>query len=362
MTCACACPPIHKGCCVSDDQCGDSNVCTEDSCDLATHLCVNRPIDGCCRRDDECATNNPCTLDSCTQSTHTCAHDAIVGCCRDDNVCGPCETCSADNTCMADRARDGTSCAFDGGEGTCCDGNCAVCSEGEPLDLETCGCGGGDGCACTKADVGDSCEGEDECCSNVCGFDEDAGHHVCQRFEESRCTVGGGFCSNNAAGENDCCSTFCQNCVCSCRDLGDAACRNDSECCGRAACAPDGCCLEPGVLCSANSECCSASCEDFPDDGNRYCACGAVGTPCTNGTHCCSQICGPEGVCACSQPEDSTLDCREDSDCCGGRCKQGLQAPNNGADGFCCRFEGRFCRFDFECCSGSCNETASACT
>ncbi len=43
-----------------------------------------------------------------------------------------------------------------------------------------------------------------------------------------------------------------------------------------------------------------------------------------------------------------------DEDCCGGRCQKGLQSPDDGADGICCRFAGVDCQFSSECCSRSC--------
>jgi hypothetical protein len=369
-TCECACPAVSKQtCCFSDDECGDSTVCIADRCDLATHRCAPQPIPGCCRDDAECGTSNPCTVDRCDAATNTCTHDRIDGCCRTADDCGRCEACDLDNTCVPDRTKDGVSCSVDSNQGACCNGDCATCGEGETLDLETCHCAGEGACICTREALGEPCEDHTDCCSGLCVGAEEAGQGRCtdprEYFEYPYCVPEGAFClnENDIPGLNQCCSGVCTDCACVggapvCRELGDPDCA--SGCCGSAVCVSSGCCLDRGDLCTANSECCSGSCEDFYGDGNRYCACSAVGTPCKIGS-CCSQICGPDGVCACSQPEDSNLDCRDDSDCCGGRCLHGLQAPDDGVDGLCCRFAGKFCRFGFECCSGFCDAAASAC-
>ena len=242
-TCECLCPAGATGCCGSDEECRDSNVCTQDRCDFATNRCVNQPADGCCRQDGECTTANPCTRDTCNQATNTCNHAQIAECCRNDGECGACERCSDQNTCVADRAKDTTSCIAGDATGACCNGTCKVCADGQTLDTDTCGCagGGGDSCVCAKADLGERCERGIDCCSGACGdpFEDQLGYYCHDLYNESFCADGGAFCANDADGSNHCCSGVCTNCVCEdfiCREAGDPDCRFDANCCGAAVC------------------------------------------------------------------------------------------------------------------------------
>ena len=366
-TCECLCPAGATGCCGSDEECGDSNVCTQDRCDLATNRCVNQPADGCCRQDSECTTANPCTRDTCVQATNTCDHAQIAGCCRNDGECGACERCSDQRTCVADRAKDTTSCTVSDATGACCNGTCKVCAAGQTLDVDTCGCtgGGGETCVCTKKGLDERCERAVECCSGACGDPFFDGINYCYEFDhELYCADAGTFCSNDADGANHCCGGVCTDRICQdfiCHEAGDPGCRFNQECCGSAVCASSGCCVLRGDRCTASSECCSGSCENFYDDGNRYCACGPIGTPAREAASAVAKPAARRASAPARRPEHGNLPCRVDADCCGGRCQIGFQAPDDGAEGICCRFAGVDCQFDHECCSRSCNVDLSTC-
>jgi hypothetical protein len=131
---------LPPNCCTTDAQCGDDDVCTNDSCDPEFHHCVNSRIPGCrtCSTDVDCDPLGACGQSICDGATGTCV-DHVPPNCTDGNtktqdVCivdGP-GAAHCENTCICD---DHNVC---NGVETC---GQSVCVAGTPLD-----CDDHDGC------------------------------------------------------------------------------------------------------------------------------------------------------------------------------------------------------------------------
>ncbi len=113
-----------SSCCLSNADCNDGNVCTNDTCDTSTHACshsnntascssdgftctndvcsggacAHTPGTGsssCCLSNADCNDGNACTNDTCNTTTHTCSHSNSTSSCNDGNACTTGDTCSA---------------------------------------------------------------------------------------------------------------------------------------------------------------------------------------------------------------------------------------------------------------------------
>ena len=172
---------------------------------------------------------------------------------------------------------DGTAGCCDPGQ-PCVDGAC-VSSPPPPPDGS---------CVCSGTALGKPCETSEECCAGLCGTDFGGGQ-TCQ-YGETNCADLGDFCSNDANGENDCCTGVCEDCVCACLAPG-TACQSNAACCGL--CTDAGCCLEVDSPCTGNTDCCSGVCTNFTCDR------GPAGTACRGdgacqSLACCNDQCCPE--------------------------------------------------------------------
>jgi len=185
--------------CTSNNQCSDSNDCTNDYCDTNSHTCqhtnndgnscdsgygtcssgscnpsvsppINPPVLGCTQNSD-CNDWKECTNDYC-DSSHTCQYDYLSPC-YDTGVC---ETIPEANCNAADCHWDGSECVPTG-----------VCSSyTNPSSCQLNG-GGNTGCAWAMCD-----NGEGICGSGTCNY------------------VGGGCTSNNQCSDsNDCTNDYC---------------------------------------------------------------------------------------------------------------------------------------------------------
>ena len=83
-------------CCASDLDCGDANVCTTHTCDLATKKCVKTPLAGCCNADADCGDGKGCTTDICNVGAHTCSHVTAANCCDSAADCSDGKVCTVD--------------------------------------------------------------------------------------------------------------------------------------------------------------------------------------------------------------------------------------------------------------------------
>jgi len=206
--------------------CGDSNVCTNDSCD-ALLGCLHDLLTGpsCddgdkCNGDDVCATGkcvagvapdcddkNACTDDSCDKTTG-CVHTPTApGPCDDGNQCtvddqcvagtcvpGAAKTCTDNNGCTDDVCVPGAGCIHSNNTDTCQDGS--LCTVGDA-------CLGG---VCVPGTDTFTCDDEDACTTDTC----DTGTNACKFAPMANATPCGtgkwcwnGACVNTQPG------TFC---------------------------------------------------------------------------------------------------------------------------------------------------------
>ncbi len=84
------------GCCNTNEECADADVCTADSC--IDNACQHAPIPGCCTSSAQCADGDSCTTDACVDNT--CTYTPIPGCgpCTTDAQCDDLNSCTQ-NTC-----------------------------------------------------------------------------------------------------------------------------------------------------------------------------------------------------------------------------------------------------------------------
>lgn len=89
-----ACPADVFGCCTTNGDCTDADVCTSDAC--VAGVCMTTPVAGCCNVDAECEDGNVCTAGTC--ASHSCTQAPVAGCCTVDAECDDSDLCTAD-TC-----------------------------------------------------------------------------------------------------------------------------------------------------------------------------------------------------------------------------------------------------------------------
>jgi len=59
------------GCCLSEQDCDDGNLCTDDGCDVATHRCANEQ--------KTCETTDRCLVGACNRDDGNCQFASRVG-------------------------------------------------------------------------------------------------------------------------------------------------------------------------------------------------------------------------------------------------------------------------------------------
>src|SRR5205085_2207930 len=149
-------------------SCNDGIVCTADSCDSGTDMCVHPSIPTCCDGNDDCdnhdvcdgaetcnigtgmchdgapppprSDGDVCTLDVCDPLSG-CAFAPVAGCCTTDDDCDADDPCPGAETCglATELCQPGTPLACD--DGNVCDGaeTCdplAGCQDEADLDCD----------------------------------------------------------------------------------------------------------------------------------------------------------------------------------------------------------------------------------
>jgi hypothetical protein len=104
--------------CLTDGDCNDNNVCTNDSCNTGTGLCVATPNTAPCNDNNACTSNDtcgggvcagtpsvvcndndPCTADACDPATGQCLYTPTTGgSCSDGNACTGPDLCGCIST------------------------------------------------------------------------------------------------------------------------------------------------------------------------------------------------------------------------------------------------------------------------
>ncbi len=178
-------------CTGAGNPCNDSDVCTQDSCDLnkggaCTHTAIN------------CDDGVECTADSCVPSTG-CSHASQVGKpCTDSNPCVVDSVCTATNTCL---------------------GKAKVCNDNNPCTKDYCSIVVQNGCVyqatSDPCDDGNPCTIQDTCASGAC----QAGKVPLNCDDGNGCTLDtcspSKGCGHSAAPEWTACDATYPNMICS---------------------------------------------------------------------------------------------------------------------------------------------------
>lgn len=122
---------LVNGCCLTHEDCNDSNPCTEDVCS-SNHLCSNVTEVGCCASSGMCNDGDICTIDVCDIPTGdnkgTCSYQEKPDCCLTPNDCAP-------KVCMNLYCQNGN-CIYDKKE-NCCSHD-AECDDGDLCTIDRC--------------------------------------------------------------------------------------------------------------------------------------------------------------------------------------------------------------------------------
>jgi len=304
-------------------NCDDQNVCTDDSCDPLTGLCVHSENSGPCDDGDPCTANDTCT-------NFGCAGTPVV--CDDQNPC-------TDDFC--DRVSGG--CVFVPNQSPCDDGNACtlndVCTAGECRgtqkncdDVNSCtadSCDPSTGaCIHVPANDGNKCSD-----GNLCTLND-----ICQ---QGKCVGTPKTCTDG----NPCTDDSCDKKTGQCVFTPNTKPCNDGDPCTEGDVCSNNVCKGTPKNCDDQNVCTDDSCDPTTgqclhaanhlpcDDGNRCtlndtCLNGAcVGTAviCDDGNVCTDDACNPQtGLCEFtpnSRPCDDGLQCTEKDTCQGGVCK-----------------------------------------
>jgi hypothetical protein len=178
-------------------SCDDTNTCSVDSCDDVLGRCAHEALAGCCQSDEDCADSDVCTTqERCVQGT--CVSTPLA--CPDPGSCGA-SRCDAAAGCLTVPLADGTPCddgdACSVGE-ACTSGQCATgvprtCPDPGPCAVGRCDAVSGcisdplpDGTPC---DDGDACPRREVCQAGVCGRRFDRSSETGVTLEEPGVTL-----------------------------------------------------------------------------------------------------------------------------------------------------------------------------
>jgi hypothetical protein len=305
--------------CTTNADCVDGNVCTLDTCDTVTGLCVHPP--------------NPDTNQTCG--------GAPSGLCDAQNTCAGIAAICAEHVQPA---------------GTVCNAAAGVCDVAEVCDGTSPNCPANvfaaAGTACgspsdTECDNPDTCNGAGACSPN----NEAAGF---------ACGTQGVECQNNDACDSSGACTDNGNAAngTACGSSADTECSNPDTC-QAGACSPNNeaagfACGTQGVECQNNDACdSSGACTDNGNAANGT-ACGSsADTECSNPDTCQAGACSPNNEAAgfaCGSGSDTECDNPDTCNSAGG-CQ-----VNNEANGTLCGDAGTECTNQDLCQAGSCQD------
>jgi len=244
-------------------NCDDSNLCTDDSCNVATGCVSTDNSVGCddgnaCTVADQCSAgacvsgaardcndSNVCTDDSCEPASG-CAYADNTGSCDDDDACstgdtclagvclgGPARDCDDGNGCTDDSCDPGTGCAYSNNSLACDDGNACT-------TVDTCSagaCAGGCSAGTCVGGLPPDCDDGNLCTDDSC--DPASG---CSFADNSVACDDGNACTDDSCDSASGCVT--SNNTASCSD-GDPATLGDQCSAGVCVSGDFGCPVEP---------------------------------------------------------------------------------------------------------------------
>ncbi len=261
-------------------DCDDDNVCTDDSCDLASG-CIHTPNQAPCELGDSCLLGVHCEGGACI-------FEGTLGCddgnpCTDDS-CLPNEGCENVNNALP--CSDGSVCTFGDkcGGGACVPGSQLDCDDGNPCTDDACdpdaGCthtANDDGC-----DLGNECTVGDHCEGGICIFDS-----LKECDDDNYCTTD--FCDPESGcvhklnelpcDDNDVCTTGDHCHLGECISAGTLTCDDKNHCTDDSCDSNTGCNFvfniapcDDGNACTAGEACELGSCQEGQavecDDGD----------------------------------------------------------------------------------------------
>lgn len=152
---------ISSGCCASESDCNDGNLCTADACKAEAGKlpqCSHTAKADCCASSADCDDGKPCTLDLCPSAGGACTHSDKPGCCMSVGDCDDKDACTED------------ACPAPGG--LCTHANQCCKSDGECSTADPCKKGSCIGGQCSFADtcctLNDDCDDFNPCTIDAC--------------------------------------------------------------------------------------------------------------------------------------------------------------------------------------------------
>ena len=315
---------IETGC-RNDAQCDDDNVCTDDTCNVATGECSTVANQAACDDGVACTVDDQCVEGACGGTTDDGLCDDTNLC--TDDLCRPGTGC--ENSANAAQCDDGLGCTVDD---ICADGLCSgsdTCPGGESCDVAT-----GECVPAPECQVDADCDDGDVCTAATC----DAGVGVCiVTFTFAQCDDGL-FCTLN----DRCADGICQ------AGLPDhTACFDYNDCTDEVCNIVTGCeytnnsdpCNDD-IFCTQGDVCTDGACAGGPPDDGL----------CTDDNSCTDDVCDVATGCVYTNnidPCDDGAACTQNDVCGGGTC--------TGAD--TC-LEGMVCDLNMDMCQPAAPEIA----
>ncbi len=290
--------------CYVDTDCDDGNLCTDETCE--NHVCVPT------NNNDPCESDNvACTVDLCTNGT--CEHEPDGSCecemdadCDDTNVCTDdvceayvCQTIANTDPC----ATDSIDCTVDVCSAGRCehqpDGTCDCLIDADCDDTEVCT---NDACvnyACQITNNTNACDSDNIACTiDVCGGG------VCNHNPTGSCQcLNAGNCNDsNACTDDDCVGYACTH------TNNTAPCATDGIACTVDVCSAGACThVSQGCGCNVPADCNDGNPCTNDDCVNFSCQITNNTDPCTtDNIACTTDVCGggicnhnPSGSCQC---------------------------------------------------------------
>ncbi|MBI3183755.1 MAG: hypothetical protein HYZ28_16585 [Myxococcales bacterium] len=290
--------PAKPGCCNTAADCADGNACTSDVCSGAAGTCSNPSIPLCCNTAADCGDGNACTQDLCSGLGGTCSNPAIPLCCNTN------ADCTDPNLCTQDTCSGAGGLCSNSQIAGCCN-SAADCNDGNACTNDACS---GTGGTCTNTKVAGCCNVASDCDdSNACTTDS---------------------CSSNVCSNSP--LVGCCNSSADCDDLNPCSLDTCSGVGGSCSSSPiSGCCLTsadcpPGASCTGNV------CV-FPPDGGTDGGPAADGGPDSDGGADAGGGCGANPCGACPQGCTPTDTCDNGTWTCTCNCPDSGTQPDNDA-------------------------------
>lgn len=315
----------NAGVCVAGftKNCADTNVCTDDKCDVITGCYYTANAAGCddgskCTDGDKCSgkacipgavvvcnDNNVCTSDACVPATG-CVFTKLTGTdCSDANDCtlndkcanGSCAPgasldCNDNNPCTLDGCAASGGCTHTPASGTCTDDN--ACTDGDYCSAGSCIPGPPKVCNDNKECTDDTCVP-----ATGCKFTND-NTNTCT--DSSKCTTVD-TCSNGTCvgivplvcnDNNECTDDTCLPASgCSYTNDNTNSCTDNNKCTTVDTCTAGVCVGSSPLACNDNNQCTDDTCNPatgcvYTNDNTNTCNDNNF---CTTGDHCVAGVC-----------------------------------------------------------------------